>query len=88
MVDLIKRNLLKSIHNFILKAKQTISASKIYIGWNSYSNPFHCRFAFDTFDTNKDGSIDFDEFLLAISVTSSGDLDDRLSAAFDMYVLT
>ncbi|CAF4248652.1 unnamed protein product, partial [Adineta steineri] len=41
--------------------------------------------AFATFDQNDDGSIDFDEFLLAISATSHGDLDDRLSVAFDMY---
>ncbi|CAF1447979.1 unnamed protein product [Adineta steineri] len=44
-----------------------------------------CKLAFDTFDQNDDGSIDFDEFLLAISATSHGDLDDRLSVAFDMY---
>ena len=45
----------------------------------------YCKLAFDTFDTNDDGSIDFDEFLLAISATSQGDLDERLSVAFDMY---
>jgi len=44
-----------------------------------------CKLAFDTFDTNDDGTIDFDEFLLAISATSQGDLDDRLAVAFDMY---
>lgn len=42
------------------------------------------RYAFDTFDANDDGSIDFDEFLLAISATSQGNLDDRLAVAFDM----
>jgi neurocalcin delta len=42
------------------------------------------RFAFETFDANDDGSIDFDEFLLAISATSQGDINDRLSVAFDM----
>jgi len=44
-----------------------------------------CKYAFDTFDSNDDGTIDFDEFLLAISATSQGDLDDRLAVAFDMY---
>ncbi|CAF0777377.1 unnamed protein product [Adineta steineri] len=44
-----------------------------------------CKYAFATFDTNHDGSIDFDEFILAISVSSQGDLDDRLELAFDMY---
>jgi Ca2+-binding EF-hand superfamily protein len=42
------------------------------------------RYAFDTFDMNHDGTIDFDEFLLAISATSQGDLDDRLAVAFDL----
>jgi len=44
-----------------------------------------CKFAFDTFDANDDGYVDFEEFLLAISATSQGSLDDRLEVAFDMY---
>ena len=43
-----------------------------------------CRYAFDTFDANHDGSIDFEEFLLAITATSQGDLNDRLEVAFDL----
>jgi Ca2+-binding EF-hand superfamily protein len=42
------------------------------------------RYAFQTFDSNNDGTIDFEEFLLAISVSSQGSLDDRLAVAFDM----
>jgi neurocalcin delta len=45
---------------------------------------FFLRYAFATFDANNDGSIDFDEFLLAIAATSQGDLDDRLEVAFEM----
>ncbi|UJR22814.1 hypothetical protein I4U23_025844 [Adineta vaga] len=44
-----------------------------------------CKYAFATFDANNDGTIDFDEFLLAIAATSQGDLNDRLELAFDMY---
>ncbi|CAF2623017.1 unnamed protein product [Rotaria sp. Silwood2] len=44
-----------------------------------------CKYAFDTFDSNNDGYVDFEEFLLAISATSHGNLDDRLEVAFDMY---
>jgi Ca2+-binding EF-hand superfamily protein len=42
------------------------------------------RYAFDTFDTNHDGTIDFEEFLIAIAATSQGSLDERLAVAFDM----
>jgi Ca2+-binding EF-hand superfamily protein len=42
------------------------------------------RHAFSTFDSNNDGTIDFDEFLLAMAVTSQGDLHDRLELAFEM----
>ncbi|CAF0989772.1 unnamed protein product [Didymodactylos carnosus] len=44
-----------------------------------------CKYAFNTFDQNNDGSIDFDEFLLAIAATSQGNLDERLEVAFEMY---
>ncbi|CAF1153627.1 unnamed protein product [Rotaria sp. Silwood1] len=44
-----------------------------------------CKYAFDTFDTNNDGAISFEEFLIAISASSQGNLDDRLAVAFDMY---
>lgn len=42
------------------------------------------RYAFATFDANNDGTIDFDEFILAIAATSQGDVDDRLEVAFEM----
>ncbi len=45
---------------------------------------FFVRYAFATFDANNDGTIDFDEFLLAIAATSQGDIDDRLEVAFEM----
>jgi Ca2+-binding EF-hand superfamily protein len=60
-----------------------------------------CKYAFSTFDRDNNGTskinpgeknlfifvyiVDFTEFMLAIALTQSGDLDERLALAFDMY---
>ncbi len=44
--------------------------------------------SFDSLDKNSDGSIDFNEFLFYVAVTSrNANLDERLGLVFDLYVI-
>jgi len=44
-----------------------------------------CGQVFKTFDSDDNGYIDFVEFLIAVNITSHGDIREKLRLAFDMY---
>ena len=48
------------------------------------SHLFRLRYAFKTFDRDKNGSVDFEEFLLSMAARSRKSLEKRLNAAFDV----
>ncbi|XP_077678079.1 A-type potassium channel modulatory protein KCNIP2 isoform X1 [Eretmochelys imbricata] len=47
----------------------------------------YATFLFNAFDTDRDGSISFEDFVAGLSVILRGTIDDRLSWAFNLYDL-
>ena len=79
----IHKMFMKECPNGRLTPNKFIDLYKLFI-WTGNAEQY-CQHVFRTFDTDQNGFIDFDEFLVAMYVTSAGSAKEKLTWAFRMY---
>ena len=77
------KNFKKDCPSGILTKEKFVDVYKLFFPRGNAEN--FCNHVFRTFDTDKNGEINFVEFLLAINVTLSGTLQEKLKYAFKLY---
>jgi len=85
-----KRELQQWYHGFIMDCPEgrldKKNFGKIYTQFFPFGDPGEfANYVFDVFDENKNGYIDFKEFICALSATSRGTLEEKLKWAFQLY---
>ncbi|CAD5115735.1 DgyrCDS4681 [Dimorphilus gyrociliatus] len=58
---------------------------KIYMELTNKKSEELADYVFDAYDQDKNGVIDFKEFMITLSITCRGDIKEKLKWVFDMY---